>query len=171
MAGPLLRRDSRDGTLSAMRLIFLIFVLLTGPVFAQGWSGYDNSRFGYSIDIPPGFVGGGESDNGDGQAFAAEGKPIDLLVWGGYVLEGFEAEIAQRMAWDAEEAWNITYQATTPRWASWSAIKGFRILYQRMVLLCDGSSYAAFRTEYSVTDSAEMDPVIERLVRSLRGSC
>ena len=152
-----------------MRLILLILALLTPPAFAQGWERYDNVRFGYAIDIPPGFVGDGESDNGDGQAFAAEGRPIDLLVWGGYALEGFEAEIAQRMRWDEDEAWNITYEATTPRWASWSAIKGFRIVYQRMVLLCDGSSYAAFRAEYSVTDSAETDPVIERLVRSLRG--
>ena len=155
-----------------MRTILLIlFVLFTTPAFAQGWDSYDNARFGYSIDIPPDFSGQGESDNGDGQAFAANGRPIDLLVWGGEALEGFESEVTQRMAWDADEAWNVTYQATTPRWASWSAIKGFRILYQRMVLLCDGSSYAAFRAEYSVTDSAEMDPVVERMVRSLRGEC
>lgn len=152
-------------------ILLIILVLFATPAFAQGWDSYDNGRFGYSIDIPPGFSGQGESENGDGQAFAMAGKPIDLMVWGGHALEGFDAEIVQRMAWDAEEAWNITYQATTPRWASWSAIKGFRILYQRMVLLCDGSSYAAFRAEYSVTDSAAMDPVIERLVRSLRGNC
>lgn len=153
-------------------LILILFALLaTTPALAQGWDHYDNGRFGYGIDIPPGFVSGGESDNGDGQAFAAQGKPTHLLVWGGHALEGFEAEVTQRMRWDGDEAWNITYQATTPRWASWSAIKGFRILYQRMVLLCDGSSYAAFRAEYSVTDSAAMDPVIERLVRSLRGEC
>jgi hypothetical protein len=154
-----------------MRLILILFALLTAPAFAQGWERYDNARFGYSIDIPPSFLGRGESDNGDGQAFAPDGKPIDVLVWGGYLLEDFEAEVTQRMAWDAEESWNLTYQATTPRWASWSAIKGSRILYQRLVLLCDGSSYAAFRAEYSVTDSAEMNPVIERLVQSLRGNC
>jgi hypothetical protein len=152
-------------------LLIALFALLASPALAQGWQSYDNARFGYSIDIPPGFSGLGESDNGDGQAFAFDSKPIDLLVWGGQALEGFEAEIAQRMAWDTDEAWNITYQATTPRWASWSAIKGFRILYQRVVLLCDGSSYAAFRMEYSVTDAAEMDTVVERLVQSLRGNC
>ena len=154
-----------------MRFILtIIFVLLAAPASAQGWDRYDNGRFGYSIDIPPGFSGQGESDNGDGQAFAAAGKPIDLLVWGGNLLEGFEAEVGQRMSWDEDEAWNITYRVTTPRWASWSALKGSRILYQRLVLLCDGTSYAAFRAEYSVTDSADMDPVIERLVGSLRGS-
>lgn len=150
-------------------LLIALFALFAAPAFAQGWDHYENGRFGYSIDIPPGFSGQGESDSGDGQAFAAKGNPIDLLVWGGPMMGDFEAEIAQRMAWDGDEAWNVTYQAVTPRWASWSAIKGSRILYQRMVLLCEGSSYAAFRAEYSVTDSAEMDPVIERLVRSLRG--
>ena len=154
-----------------MRLILIILALMTMPALAQGWDSYANARFGYTIDIPPGFSGSGESDNGDGQAFAAQGKPTDLLVWGGNLLEDFESEVAQRMQWDQDEAWNITYQATTPRWASWSAIKGFRIVYRRMVLLCDGTSYAAFRAEYSVTDSAEMDPVVEKLVQSLRGNC
>ena len=150
-------------------LLIALFALVALPAFAQGWDRYDNGRYGYSIDVPPDFTGAGESGNGDGQAFQKAGKPIDLLVWGGNLLEGFESEVAQRMAWDTDEAWNVTYEASTPRWASYSAIKGFRILYQRMVLLCDGTSYAAFRAEYSVTDSAEMDPVIERLVRSLQG--
>ncbi|MGB3337588.1 MAG: hypothetical protein WBA73_10450 [Devosia sp.] len=155
-----------------MRIILVVILaLFAAPAFAQGRDHYDNGRFGYGIDIPPGFAGNGESDNGDGQAFATHGKPIDLLVWGAHLLEGFETEVAQRMSWDGDEGWNVTYQATTPRWASWSAIKGSRILYQRMVLLCDGASYAAFRAEYSVTDSAEMGPVVERLVQSLRGNC
>lgn len=155
-----------------MRLILALFLaLLASPASVQAWDQYSNSRYGYSVDVPPGFSGRGESDNGDGQAFVADGRPIDLQVWGGTLLGGFEGEVAQRMALDEGEAWNITYQATTPRWASWSAIKGSRILYQRMVVLCEGTGYAAFRTEYSVTDSAEMDPVVERLVQSLRGTC
>jgi hypothetical protein len=153
--------------------IFLavLFALLATPAFAQGSQKYDNARFGYSVEIPATFEAQGESDNGDGQAFAHPTKPIDLLVWGGNLLEGFETAVSQRMGWDQDDAWNITYQVVTPRWASWSAIRGSRILYQRMVLLCEGASYAAFRAEYSVTDSAEMEPVVERMVRSLRGDC
>ena len=149
----------------------LIIALIAAPAFAQGWERYENGRFGYGVDIPPDFYSQGESDNGDGVTFAAQGKPTYLTIWGGNLMHSFEGEVAQRMGWDQDEAWNITYQATTPRWASWSAIKGFRILYQRIVQLCDGTSYAAFRAEYSVTDSAEMDPVVERLVQSLRGNC
>ena len=152
-------------------LLIALFALLATPAFAQGWEHYENARFGYGVDIPPGFENQNFSDNGDGATFAAGGNPTYLMVWGGNLTGGFEEEVSQRMAWGESEAWNTTYQASTPRWASWSAIKGFRILYQRMVLLCDGTSYAAFRAEYSVTDASEMDPVIERLVQSLRGNC
>jgi hypothetical protein len=151
-----------------MRTFVLMFVsLLATPALAQGWGHYDNARFGYSIDIPPGFVGEGESDNGDGQGFYKADGAQGLSLWGGNLPYDFEAEVSEAMDYAiAENGWNITYQASTPRWASFSGIKGFRILYQRMVLLCD-SSYAAFRVEYSVADSAEMDPVVERLVQSL----
>ena len=152
-------------------LLIALFTLLAAPAFAQGWDHYDNDRFGYGVDIPPGFSSQRESDNGDGATFAGGRNPSYLTVWGGNLTGSFEDEVSQRMAWSEAEAWNTTYQAVTPRWASWSAIKGFRILYQRMVLLCDGTSYAAFRMEYSVTDVSEMDPVVERLVRSLRGNC
>lgn len=154
-----------------MRLILLILALLTTPAFAQGWERYDNARFGYAIDIPPGFAGDGESDNGDGQSFYDATGAKGLLVWGGNLMGDFEGEVASAIEYaQAEDGWNITYQATTPRWASFSGLKGLRILYHRMILLCDGSSYAAFRADYSVTESAEMEPVIEKLVLSLRGS-
>lgn len=154
-----------------MRFILIILVLLTGPAFAQGWERYDNARFGYGIDIPPGFSGSGESDNGDGQRFSVNGKPIELIAWGGNLMGTFDGEVTAAMDFAQGDGWSLTYQATTPRWASFSGLKTSRILYQRMVLLCDGSSYAAFRAEYSVADRAEMDPVIERLVGSLRGNC
>ena len=154
-----------------MRLILLILVLLTTPAFAQDWGHYENGRFGYGIDIPSGFAGDGESDNGDGQSFYNAKGAQGLLVWGGHLLSDFEAEVTSAMDYaQAENGWNIAYQATTPRWASFSGIKGFRTLYQRMVLLCDGTSYAAFRLEYSAADTAEMDQVIDKLVQSLRGS-
>lgn len=154
-----------------MRFALLaLLTLLATPAFAQGWDHYDNSRYGYGVDIPPGYVGGGESDNGDGQVFGREASAQTLIVWGGLLVEEFETEVGQRMAWTTEEGWNIAYQATTPRWASYSAVQGSRILYQRMILLCDGGSYAAFRAEYSTRDAGDMDAVIEKLAQSLRGT-
>ena len=155
-----------------MRILLLtLFALLTLPV--QAGERYDNARFGYSVSVPDGFIGQGESDNGDGQHFAVPGRAISLSVWGGLLGAGgagFDSAVAQAMAHDAQQGWNQTYQAVTPRWASWSASSGGQILYQRMILLCDGQSYAAFRAEYGQRDRADMDPVIDQLVASLRGS-
>lgn len=153
-------------------LLVMLFALLTLPAFAQEGQRYDNGRFGYSISVPPGFVGNGESDNGDGdgQSFYDARGGKGLVVWGGNLTGPFEAEFADVMDYAvAENGWNITYQAVTPRWASFSGVDGSRVVYQRMILLCDGASYAAFRAEYSTLDLTEMDAVIERMVQSLTG--
>jgi hypothetical protein len=150
-----------------MRIVLaLILALFAAPTLAQ--ERYDNARFGYGIDIPAAYAGQGESANGDGQAFRKSGT-AELLVWGGYLTGAFEDEAGMAMRAAEADAWNITGQATTPRWAEFSAIKGIRILYQRLVLLCDAASYAAFRLDYLASDSAQMEADINRLTRSLRG--
>lgn len=156
-------------------LIFAVLLaLLVAPASAQDWGRYDNDRYGYSVGIPPDYLGQGESDNGDGQEFQRVRGAQRLTVWGGLlgvVNESFEAEVKWHMEQDEAGAWNETYRAVTPEWASFSAIKGSRILYQRMILLCDRQSYAAFRLEYSTRDLASMNGVVDRLVGSLRGAC
>jgi hypothetical protein len=151
-------------------LLLFLLVLMTLPALAQGWDRYDNTRFGYFIDLPFGFVAQGESAYGDGQSFAMPGKPIDLSVWGGLIGADFEQEVARRIAQDGAGGWSVTYQAVTPGWASWSSIKGDRIAYERLITLCDGSSYAAFRAEYSSRDRPLMDPIVEQIAGSLKGS-
>jgi hypothetical protein len=156
-------------------LIFAVLLaLLVAPVSAQDWGNYNNSRYGYSVAIPPDYLGQGESDNGDGQQFLRLAGAQRLTVWGGLLgvpNDGFEAEVKWRMEQAEVGKWNVTYQAVTSQWASFSAIKGSRILYQRMILLCDRQSYAAFSLEYSVRDLAAMNGVVDRLVGSLQGVC
>ena len=155
-------------------LIFVLLALFAAPALAQDWGHYDNSRYGYGIDIPPDYQGQGESGNGDGQLFQRVRGAQRLAVWGGLLgvaNADFESEVKWRMDQAADDGWNLTYQATTPQWASFSALKGPRVLYQRMVLLCDRQSYAAFAAQYSARDMADMNLVIENLVHSLRGDC
>jgi hypothetical protein len=166
----LVARDT--GRIIAMRTILVILVtLLAAPAFAQGWEAYDNARFGYSIDIPPGFEVASEADNGDGASFYSEAGAMDLYVWGANLLEDFASEAEQAQAFATEQGYNLTYQATTPQWTSFSGSATGKIMYQRMQLLCDGQSWAAFRVEYGTRDVGEMNAVIERLVQSLRGDC
>jgi hypothetical protein len=160
------------GRIRAMRILALILLtLFATPALAKGWDHYDNARFGYGVDVPAGFEWGGESQNGDGQSFYRPRGAQGLLVWGGNMQGDFESEVTTAMDYAvAENGWNISYQAVTPRWASFSGVKGQRILYQRMVLLCDGTSYAAFRAEYSAADLTDMNPVVEHMVQSLRSA-
>jgi len=156
-------------------LIFAFLIaLLAVPASAQDWGSYGNSRYAYQIAVPPDFVGQGESSNGDGQEFQKRRGAQRLTAWGGLLgvlNDNFEAEVKSRMEQDEVGSWRVTYQAVTAEWASYSAINGSRILYQRMILLCDRQSYAAFRLEYSVRDSVSMDAVVSTLVGSLRPVC
>jgi hypothetical protein len=152
-------------------LILSFFVLLSAPAFAADWSHYDNGRFGYGIDIPPGFSGLGEAGNGDGQVFRSASGRETLAVWAGNILDNdFSGEVNQRIASAQDEGWNITYQATTPRWASYSGAQNGSVLYARAISLCDGAQAAYFTLEYSKLDVVKLDPVVNRLVQSLSGS-
>lgn len=158
------------GNLAAMRaLICLLTIVLAIPVLANDWGQYDNARFGYTVDVPPGFEWGKEADNGDGRTFRS--GATKFLVWGGNITEdNFESAVAAAKGFAEADGWGISYEATTPRWASFSGAQGKRILYQRMIALCD-DAYAAFRLEYSAVDLGTMEPVVEHLVRSLKGGC
>ena len=156
-----------------MRLLLALLLSLPVPAMAADWSHYANARFGYAIDVPPGFVAQGESDNGDGQVFKT--PTAMLTVYGGNVMAAdFEAEVAQREQFARDDGWAITYQVSTPQKASWSGKRGARILYGRLIALCGGSQFANFELQYSSADLKGFNAVVERLVSSLKasgGSC
>lgn len=144
------------------------------PAAAQApWGIYENARYGYAVDIPPGFEGQGESDNGDGQVFLLDGRVGHLTVWGGFIVTepDFESEAKARLAEDISAGWGLTAQSTTPTWATWSATKSGRVLHQHMIQLCDEVSYAALRLEYAQVDRPKLDPLVDQLAASLVPVC
>ena len=150
-------------------LILFMLIALAAPALAADWEPYGNARFGYTIEVPPGFEWGKEADNGDGRSF--RDGATRLLVWGGNITEdSFESAVAAAKAFAVADGWDITYEAVTPSWASYSGTRGQRVLYQRMIALCD-MQYAAFRLEYSAVDIGKLEPVVERLVQTLQGGC
>lgn len=162
-------------TLARMRILLVLTIIVFSlilPVFAReiGWGRYENARFGYVAGIPPGFSAYGESDNGDGQVFDQRAKRQVLTVWGSHILEAsFEAEVAARIAYAEEDGWHLAAQTVTPRWANFSGVLGQRMFDARMILLCDGTSYAAMTVEYSVIHSGEMKdrlPQLEDMFRA-----
>jgi hypothetical protein len=155
-----------------MRYVLLVILsLLATPAFAQEWTEYTNARFGFSIDVPPGFELASEADNGDGATFYREAGAMDLFVWGANLLEDFETEAQRAQDFATDQGYNLTYQATTPQWTSFSGVAGGKVMYQRMELLCDGQSWAAFRAEYGTPDVGAMNEVVERLAQSLKDDC
>lgn len=155
-------------------LAALIAIALTIPALAQPiWGYYENARYAYAIDLPPGFEGQGESDNGDGQIFLLDGRVARLTVWGGFfsVEPNFEAEANGRLAEDTSSGWGLTAQSTTATWATWSATQSGRVMHQHMIALCDGQSYAAMRLDYAQTDRPKLDPIVDQLMASLIPIC
>lgn len=143
-----------------------LLVALASPALTDSWGHYVNVRFGYAIDIPPGFDGRGEADNGDGQVFST--PTAQLQVFGSSMVEGrFEDDVAARQGASRDAGWAITYQATTPNWASYSATQGARVLYARLIPLC-GETIGVFELTYGTSDLQRFNPVVDRLVQSLK---
>lgn len=152
-----------------MRLFLaLLFIACAGPALAAGWSQYANARFGYVVDVPPDFAGGGEAVNGDGQVFrSADGTQV-LRVYGGNSIEpSFEASVNAAMGYARDAGWALTYERVTPGWASYSGLRNGMVLYARAIALCGGSQFAAFELEYPERAIEDMHDVVERLVASL----
>lgn len=136
---------------------------------AAGWSSYGNARFGYSIDVPPGFSQVVEADNSDGGISTSADGHATLRVWGGYIMQdSFAGEVAWRIDQDKSDGWNISYEKRTAKAASWSGTKGSRVFYQRAVIGCDGAA-AYFNLEYERSAIKVYDKVVSRLVKSLTG--
>jgi hypothetical protein len=146
--------------------------VLIVPAFARelGWGRYDNARFGYVAGIPPGFSGYGESDNGDGQIFDDSAKGQVLSFWGSRLAEeSFEEAVKARVGYTERDGWNIAAQTVTPRWANFSGVLGQRMFNARMILLCDGQSYAVMTVQYSVIHAGVMQdrlPQLEDMFRA-----
>ena len=145
-----------------------VLCLVAIPALAAAWSRYDNGRFGYGIDLPPGFSDVAEAENDDGGVSTSEDGNAELRVWGGYLVVGdFKSDVADRVNSDRADGWTITYDSRKAGKASWSGSRGDRVFYARAVKACDDSA-AYFRIEYDRADLDAYDAIISRLVKSLR---
>ena len=153
-----------------MRILFgLLFALVALPAAAADWQRYENARFGYVIDVPPDFAWGREADNGDGREFTSPDGLQTLSVFGGMVTgEDFEATVRIGLQIASADGWALSYERVTPSWASFSATRNGMIRYVRVIAACGGTQLASFYFEYPEAALKASDPVVERLVRSLK---
>lgn len=148
-------------------IILFIVVSAVAPAHAQDWSRYENARFGYVVDIPPGFLADDVAENGDGRIFhSADGTQL-LRVFGGAAPDGFEQTTTSAMDFAREDGWTLGYERTTPSWASFSGTRNGMIVYARAIALCGGDRFASFELHYPERDLNDMHSVVDRLVSSL----
>ena len=68
---------------------------------------------------------------------------------------------------DRADGWSISYETRKAGKASWSGSRGGKIFYARAVKGCDDSA-AFFRIEYDRARLEAYDPIVNRLVKTLR---
>lgn len=149
-------------------VMLCLLILAPQVTLAADWGSYANARFGYRIDIPPEFSAIQEADNGDGGMSQSQDKLSQLAVWGSNLVTGsLSEEFAARIDAAKADGWTVSYRRETANWASWSGSQQGRIFYARGVKLCDDQA-AFFLIEYPKARKVSFDPLIVRMVRSLK---
>ncbi|MDX0694077.1 hypothetical protein GOD53_08125 [Sinorhizobium medicae] len=149
----------------------LLTAALASPSAAyDDWHPYANPRFGYTVDIPPGFKMGPQAANGEGAEFRSGDVGATLMVFGTHPLDGdFETDVAERIGYEKQGGWRIIFSRVTPAWASFSGAHESDVFYARAIALCDGSA-AYFRLQYRKSKLTSFDGVISRMAAALRPS-
>ncbi|MGX5844870.1 hypothetical protein ACWGTI_29655 [Mesorhizobium sp. ArgA1] len=144
-----------------------IAMIPTSLLGAQGWQAFGIKHFGFVFDVPPGFALSQRSNRG--AAFEGRNKEF-LAVWGAQLGKAsFRSEIEHRMAVNENDGWKLTYKRVTPQWASYSGLKDGQILYVRAIKVC-GNRAALFTVNYSRDEKVPYDPIVVRMVKSLRAN-
>jgi hypothetical protein len=154
-----------------MRLVVaaIIFAAALSSALAQELEGYENIRYGYRLDIPPGYSGEGEADNGDGQVFRPKDGTQELRVFGRTLMvPEFERAANDSIIYHTNEGWNVSYKRVTPSWASYSGTRNGMVLYVRMIPICGEDQTVSAELTYPERDMAAMDDVVELVVDTLK---
>lgn len=139
-----------------------------GAAHAAQWDQAGMKSLGFVFDLPPEFAP--TSQTNENATFFAGPSGASLAVGGGPLDEGgFRATIRNNMDADRAEGWNITYERLTGGWASYSGIRDGQIRYVRAIPLCK-NRIAVFVLDYSRAEKTAYDPVVVRMVRSLRST-
>lgn len=152
-------------------LVGAAMAILSSNASADDWGRYDNPRFAYAIDIPPGFSGVSEAENSDGGVSTSADGRAELRAWGAHLVDrDFKSDVADRVQSDSSQGWDISYDRRTAKSASWSGSKDGRIFYARAMTGCDDAAIY-FRLEYDRSQLKAYDAVVGRLAKSLHGTC
>jgi hypothetical protein len=149
-------------------LALLVMAVITGTASAET---YANARYDFAVDVPGDLsVAAPEPDSGDGRSFRSPDNSAELLVFGGWNVEGgFDTEVQARQKFETEEGWEITYASKLEKeGSSYSGAKENRIFYARIIPRCGDSGFAMYRLEYPAAEKEKYDAAINQLNASLK---
>ncbi|WP_208248243.1 hypothetical protein WGT02_08945 [Rhizobium sp. T1470] len=147
--------------------IAIVSICTTAAVGAD-FKRYENGRFGYEIDLPADFRTMPTPENGDGIGLESVDGTGKLSVRGSYVTEGgFAQESDLRRKFESDDGWKFTYEKRSASWASYSGVKGDRIIYMRQIALCD-DAMGSFTLEYPASKQQRYGPLVDRMVKTLK---
>jgi hypothetical protein len=99
---------------------------------------------------------------------AEQSKPREPpLPHGSFGAVGFSQESDLRKKFEIDDGWKFTYEKRGASWASFSGVKGDRIIYIRQIALCD-DAMGNFTLEYPAAQQKRYGPVIDILVTTLK---
>lgn len=142
---------------------------VTAAIAAADWQVYVNERFGYQVDIPPGFSEIEEADNGDGGVSRSEDGTAEIKVWSGHLMmTDIDAnKVTAEQVLNDEVAGPGSYESVDADGASRSGSSDDRIFYYRAILPCGGIG-AILQIEYPKDKKEFFDPIVTRMVRSFK---
>ncbi|HEV7254036.1 MAG TPA: hypothetical protein VGN97_13195 [Mesorhizobium sp.] len=144
-----------------------LLLWLMGAAWAQeDWRRFRLEQLGFSFEAPPSFELDG---NARPESLTFSGPNGARLSVGGAVLDGqgFRPLIEAHLEQDRQEGLDVTYRRFTPQWVSYSGFIGDAIRYVRSIRVC-GDRVAIFVVDYDRAEKRAYDPVVTRMVRSLR---
>ncbi len=126
---------------------------------------YVNDRFAFIVTVPSEFIAQGESDNGDGQAFATRNNRAEIRAWGGHLMEP-EIECSAN-AMFADELPQPTYEHAQSGTSVVSGSIGGDIFYAKVIRTVDRC--LGLTIKYPASEKAIYDPAVSTLAGSFKG--
>ena len=149
---------------------FLILAALLASTAAQAqtaqWRAYHNTRFGVTADYPAGWTMGPEPENNDGRVFTSPDGQARVTIYGHFVLDGRDAELAESEKGRAGEA--VTYRLRKGHWIALSGTRGGAIFYRKALISCHDTVSNNVEIEYPAAEKEKYDALVAHVAASLR---